>query len=335
VLVLLAATRWVDTGPLAPERYRRVVGWCVGGAVGFLLVNLAILLSLLPFAALWVVRWLLFAAVSGAVGGVLVGVTEARAVQRAVEHQRAVSRAEQAEEHEAWLDYLNALLRHEVLNSANVVQGVSDVAREETDDPAVERWLEVIERRSDDLADVVRDVRVLIEASTDPDGDSLYPVDLGVVLDEQVERLRARHPEADVSLQMPEEVLVWGDDLQHRVFANVLANAVEHNPRAAPTVEVRVEREAETTAVHISDDGPGVDPAVRAALFERGTRGDHGVGLYLVSELVERYGGTVELATTGADGSTFVVTLPTASAASLGDDPSAPAAEGRPHQQAG
>lgn len=331
VVVLLVVARWVDGGPLSPDRYRRVVAWCVGGAVVFLLVNLGILLTLLPFGALWVVRWLLFATVSGAVGGVLVGVTEARAVQRAVDRERALVRAEQAEEQRAWLDYLNALLRHEVLNSANVLQGVADVASEDTEDPAVRRWLDVVDRRSEDLSDVVRDVRVLIEANLESDGDTLYPVDVAVVVEEEVRRLRARHPEATVTTDVPDESLVTGDELQHRVFANLLANAVEHHHGPAPVVHVSVETGPETTTVRVQDDGPGV-PADRVeGLFERGSRGDHGVGLYLVSVLVDRYGGTVELEETGTAGSTFAVSLPTADPARLADPGDAVAAsDGRP-----
>ena len=86
--------------------------------------------------------------------------------------------------------------------------------------------------------------------------------------------------------------------------------------------------------IRVTDDGSGVDPEVRPGLFERpesGT-GDHGYGLYLVDALCSQCGGDLELTETGADGTTFTVTLPRAAppGATEATDFTAPAAEAWP-----
>lgn len=110
------------------------------------------------------------------------------------------------------------------------------------------------------------------------------------------------------------------DGLLERVFSNLLLNAVKHNDRSAPRIRVSVETDDETATVHVADNGPGVPEGQRDTLFERDTdRGSsHGLGLYLVRTLVERYGGSVELTETGPEGSVFTVTLPSAGASDRG-----------------
>lgn len=99
------------------------------------------------------------------------------------------------------------------------------------------------------------------------------------------------------------------DDLLPRVFGNLLSNAVEHNDDAVPRISVTVTEWVDEVTVRIADDGPGIPASERETLFERSERADHGLGLYIVGELVERYGGRVELVETGPDGTTFDVTL--------------------------
>jgi signal transduction histidine kinase len=60
----------------------------------------------------------------------------------------------------------------------------------------------------------------------------------------------------------------------------------------------------------------GIDPAIRGRLFEpffstKGTRGT-GLGLAVVSEIVERFGGSIQVESRLGGGTTFAVWLPTA-----------------------
>ena len=65
-------------------------------------------------------------------------------------------------------------------------------------------------------------------------------------------------------------------------------------------------------AVSLSDSGPGVDPSVRARLFEplvTTRQKGIGLGLALVKRIAERHGGTVAYEPRGK-GARFVVRLP-------------------------
>ena len=103
-----------------------------------------------------------------------------------------------------------------------------------------------------------------------------------------------------------------GDPSQLRqVFVNLLSNAREAaGPQGTLTLDARID--AATVAVGVSDDGPGVNPSVRARLFEplvTTRQKGIGLGLSLVKRIVERHGGTVSYEPRGP-GARFVVHLP-------------------------
>jgi two-component system sensor histidine kinase GlrK len=102
-----------------------------------------------------------------------------------------------------------------------------------------------------------------------------------------------------------------------RAVANLMRNAVSVSPRGAV---VRVERalDGEEAQIRISDEGPGVPPAIRDKLFEpfgahdvpaAQRRAGVGLGLTLAREIARAHGGDVELVEAAAGGC-FVLRLP-------------------------
>jgi|GEM_PF-356681 len=297
----------IDRSSIETARYRRIAGWVSGALAGNLAMNLLFIASFGFDELAPNLQWATWAAAFGALIGLAIGGMEARAIDRAVATERQRVRASAVEAQRDWLDYINSLLRHEVLNNANVITGYADLVDERVDDPTLASHVRTIRRQADDMTDVVTDVRVLIEATQD--GPTIEPIDLESVLREELADLRETFPDVETDLTLPEEdVAVAADDIVSRVFANLLSNAVEHNDAETPRVDVDVEADQATVTVDIADNGPGIPESMRESLFDRGP-GDHGLGLYLVGVLVDRYDGAVELAETGDDGSVFTVEL--------------------------
>lgn len=305
----------LEESSISPQRYPRIANWIIGGLVFYLGINLP-LMAVFPSSGLEVlIGWGRWAANVGATTGLLVGSVESRAIQRELDAQCAVIRADEAENQRRWLDYLNGLLRHEVLNTANVIVGYASLLLEDDDlDDATRTQLETIHRQGENMTKVIRDVQVLIEATSDIT--RFEPVNLSNALDGELDQLRDAYESVTVETSIPDDVTVVADELLPRIFSNLLRNAVEHNDSDRPEVRVNVERNDDTTTVQIADNGPGIPENERPTLFERGdnTGAKHGLGLYLVRTLVERYGGAVELTETGTDGSVFTVELPIADA---------------------
>lgn len=113
-----------------------------------------------------------------------------------------------------------------------------------------------------------------------------------------------------------------GDEL-HRLVLNLIENALVHTPPGT-AVDVSARREGPSVVIEVSDEGPGIPPAMRAQIFDRFVRGDgdrggvgsgSGLGLAIVRAVAESLGGTVELSDNEAGGTRFVVRIPAVSAA--------------------
>ena len=170
-----------------------------------------------------------------------------------------------------------------------------------------------LERDAARLARLVDDLLVLERAGRDAVESG--PVDLQELVEEMVARRDGRVAPGPV-----ERVLVHGErDALARVLDNLVENALVHGPSDG-RVTVSVRAEDERALLTVSDEGPGPDPSIRDRIFERFWRGAEasgrpgsGLGLSIVSAIVEHHGGRISV-----DGSVFTVEL----ARLRGDPPS-------------
>ncbi|MGZ4149103.1 MAG: HAMP domain-containing sensor histidine kinase [Actinomycetota bacterium] len=145
-------------------------------------------------------------------------------------------------------------------------------------------------------------------------------VDLGRVAADAVDAARTVDPERPIDLAVDAPVEVAADAGRMRqVLDNLLDNARSHTPDGTP-VHVRV-APADGLQVELSvqDEGPGLTPEAADRVFERFFRGDParsretggvGLGLAIVSAIVEAHGGTVSAGRGTAGGARFAVLLP-------------------------
>jgi Signal transduction histidine kinase len=311
VLGIVYTGVWLPNSDIASDRYTRVGAWFLGGLGASLLINLVIMSSTPLGSRLELVSWIRWAATIGGGVGLLIGTFETRSINRAVQMERERVRAEEAEANERLLEYLNATLRHEVLNSANVIDGHAELVRAEHDGSrTASDHIDTIQSRAREIESVIEDVRVLLDLYKN-DGETT-PTDITALLRTEIDTLRAAHDNVSVDTSMPEEAVIAANQPLRRAFANLLRNAVEHNDSDVPRVEVAVHRDTDTVSVRIADNGSGIPEAKRDTILSRDIRHDttHGLGLTLTQTLVESYDGTIELTDTGPDGTVFTLTFP-------------------------
>lgn len=205
-----------------------------------------------------------------------------------------------------------------IMNSLAILKlsGAFDDSRTVQACAVMERQVHHLNRLVDDLLEVSRITRGIIEVKKEP-------LDLNAILKAAIETCRPvldnlRHQLAEDFTSEP--INVAGDPVRlTQVFANLLNNAAKYtNHGGHITVETR--RVNGDACVSIKDDGIGIAPALLPQVFDmfmqvdrstRRSQGGLGIGLTLVRSLVGMHGGTVEARSEGPGlGSEFVVKLP-------------------------
>jgi signal transduction histidine kinase len=149
-------------------------------------------------------------------------------------------------------------------------------------------------------------------------------VDLTAVLREQVALYAAQSDAHPVALRVPEQPLLTRGDAPSlaRVVGNLLSNAIKYSPDGG-AVTVDGARHGDAITVAVTDTGIGIPATARERIFDRFYRvdssetrsiGGTGLGLSLVREIVREHHGSVTVDSLDGHGSTFLITLPAASA---------------------
>jgi two-component system sensor histidine kinase PhoQ len=141
------------------------------------------------------------------------------------------------------------------------------------------------------------------------------PLEIDSVVKRVIAALKKVYSEKqlDISTAIDSNVRFRGDegDLTE-ILGNLLDNAFKW---AGRSVRISAHTSNGYVQLCIEDDGPGIDSADAARVFDRGTRTDekvpgHGIGLSVVREIVEAYGGTASIGTSDLGGARIELQLP-------------------------
>ncbi len=116
-----------------------------------------------------------------------------------------------------------------------------------------------------------------------------------------------------MELRVSGDVAFRGDegDLME-LLGNLLDNAFKW---AASTIRITAGNGNGQMALCVEDDGPGIEPQRADEVLQRGVRLDeatpgHGIGLPMVRDIVEAYGGKLVFERSKLGGANIVITLP-------------------------
>lgn len=115
----------------------------------------------------------------------------------------------------------------------------------------------------------------------------------------------------DADVSPAHEIRGRREDLDE-MLGNLLDNACKW---ARSRVAISSAIDNAVVSISVDDDGPGLDPSMRAQVLQRGVRVDQrvrgsGLGLAIVSDLAELYGGSVTLETSPLGGTRARLELP-------------------------
>ncbi len=115
---------------------------------------------------------------------------------------------------------------------------------------------------------------------------------------------------------IPEDFVVYADaSLMHRVFQNLIANAIAYTPRGEIVIGASSTDEGDTAECFVRDNGEGIPEDRRRTVFDKyetdpAKQSGLGLGLAIVKTFVEAHDGVVTVESELGVGSTFRFTLP-------------------------
>jgi two-component system sensor histidine kinase/response regulator len=129
--------------------------------------------------------------------------------------------------------------------------------------------------------------------------------------------LRLRENQATLINNFSPDLPLVNADAHHlwRVFENLLANALKHNPQGI-IITFSARLEGNYLRCSIADNGVGISETQRKQLFDRYQRGNNnnqislGLGLYLCRQIIHAHGGEIGIMNNDEKGSQFWFTLP-------------------------
>mgnify|MGYP000227023411 CR=1 FL=1 len=207
------------------------------------------------------------------------------------------------------LTVLSRVLRHDVRNRTTVIQGQARHVRDRVSEGTLEAALDRVESAAAELATTSERARQAEQILRE--GAQRRPVDLAALVDEALATVDTGG--MTVERDCLAGTTVFGTDAIEDALGELLRNVRSHVDD--PTIRISAEVDAESVALVVADDGPGIPPHERRALLD----GDEsplshstGLGLWLVRWIVTAAGGQITIRDSDLGGSAVVLSFPLA-----------------------
>ena len=245
--------------------------------------------------------------------------TEAEAVQQLLSSQN-----ERLRELDKLKDEFVSLVSHELRTPLTSIRGYIELLLDDAETPNDEqrrRYLEIVDRNSERLLELVSDLLFLAQIEAGKLGIERSQVDLSKIVDECIE---TSSPVADARgielvARVDRVARLQGDRARlAQVLDNLVSNALKFT-ESGGRVEVRLRAQNGTAVLEVEDNGVGIPVEEQEHLFERFFRSSTatenaipgtGLGLTITKAIIERHGGRIEIDSAENAGTTVRVCLP-------------------------
>ena len=147
----------------------------------------------------------------------------------------------------------------------------------------------------------------------------IVPLDMGKLVRQVVKAMNYQIQQDEVSVTIGELPGCMGDwPRTSQVFSNLLDNAIKYlDPQRRGLIKITGRIENQKSIYCVEDNGIGIEPRHREKVFEifrrldpSGAVAGEGLGLTIISRIVDRQGGNIRLESEVDEGSRFFVSLP-------------------------
>ena len=225
------------------------------------------------------------------------------------------------DEHVRFIESFAADVSHEFKNPLASIRTATEMLAEVDQPEQRRRFLRMVELEIARMESLLAGVREITLIDAQLTTEVRTRVDVRALLERIVEGFRLReHAKVSIALEIPPDPceVNASEDRLIQVFVNVLENAISFSPPGG-VITIKLIRDGSTIVTTIADQGCGIAEADLPRVFDRffthradpTRRASHtGLGLSIVSAIVDGYGGSITPSNNETGGATFEIRLP-------------------------
>ncbi len=219
-----------------------------------------------------------------------------------------ISDKKEAEKRE---EFLHTLLRHDVKNKIQVIQGYLQLLEETSElSEEMEYFVQNAEKGVEGSIELIDKVGMLRRAQIE----EIRPVKITPIVATVVDSITDHVDREGIDLRLryvDDDIYVIGGPLLHEVLTNIINNSIQHS--GCNRIQISVEKVDDGMVCRIEDDGKGIPDSKKGRIFNKGYTTDSGkgsgLGLFLAEKVIEKYGGSIEIRDSEMGGARFDVRL--------------------------
>ena len=214
---------------------------------------------------------------------------------------------------------------HDLRTPLTTIYGSAATLLENRDTLEEEQQIKILQGIKEDSEWLVRMVENLLSITRIDSGNVKIiktPIDLEKLIDSVIVKFRKRYPDFDITLDLPEDIVVIPMDamLIEQVIVNILENAIQHAEGMTELI-LRVFVLGKQAIFEIKDNGCGISkeklPYIFSGYYENkeepsdGQKRNTGIGLSVCKTIIKAHGGDISAENIKGGGAVFRFTLDT------------------------
>jgi PAS domain S-box-containing protein len=207
--------------------------------------------------------------------------------------------AGQLEKSNEMKDLFTDIMRHDLLNPANIIKGFTDILIKNEKEEKKIHFLSRIRDNTERLIDMIENTAHLSKLES-TETLELQKMDLGQILTSCISEMTplSENENIDIIYDLQHPYPVQANPVIKEVFINLLSNAIKYSPPET-SIHVGVQEDDDSFKVMIKDRGSGIADDDKPYIFNRFSRAQKGsikgtgLGLAIVKRIVELHGGSV------------------------------------------
>jgi signal transduction histidine kinase len=207
---------------------------------------------------------------------------------------------------------------HSMRGPLKSIVGVVHLLRNTEANPPSGMLLDMIGKNTDKMENMLDEMEHFLEnAKREIQTETINSLEaLESILEQQSETANAAGVVCTTSIQY--DAPCYADRSRiSMILSNLVQNSINFRDESkdAPAINVKIHSDTRYTILSITDNGIGIEEEFHSQIFQLFFRASAksngaGIGLYVVSQAVEKMKGTIRLQSSAGVGSTFIVTIP-------------------------